>query len=639
MTFSYCNTPSSLDLALIEESTQILLNEYSKQNEHAQNLCVHVTFTPSGNTLKVSKKGKQCTITCHEPAHYFRCLNHLIHHLDEDFDFEETGFFEKNGFMLDCSRNAVSTIDTVKKLIRIMAKLGLNQLLLYTEDTYEVPGLPYFGTYRGRYSQEEIRQLDDYAYQFGIELVPCIQTLAHLRNALKWPMGQELKDSADILLVGSEKVYDFIRQLLTSVKNCFRSENIHIGMDEAVMLGLGNYLHQNGYKKSSELLLEHTDRVLEICRELNLKPMMWSDMFISSNADEWYYNIDENTDTTNWTKPADDLALVYWDYYNTDRSVYRKMLRVHHEIAKKTVFAGGIWNWNGIAPNYGRAINCTIPALLECQAQNVQEVFATGWMDNGAETPIDAIYPGLVAFATLCFHSDLDENVLKQNFTDCVDAKWEDFELLDRFDSLFQGDGNNISADNPSKYLLYQDAMLGMFDYHIQGVDTKSYYKDLADKLDKCVEENTCYKTLFNFYKYFALVLSEKADLGIHLKEAYDKKDLSTLEELNTKVIPNILENLQLMHQFREELWMKDAKPFGYELMDIKLGGVSARLKACQRRIASYLSKEVDKLEELEQERLPYWTVENKYPHDMKIELRENIWSRIVSGCDLVDTV
>lgn len=80
--------------------------------------------------------------------------------------------------------------------------------------------------------------------------------------------------------------------------------------------------------------------------------------------------------------------------------------------------------------------------------------------------------------------------------------------------------------------------MLGMFDYHIQGVDTKSYYKDLADKLDKCVEENTCYKTLFNFYKYFALVLSEKADLGIHLKEAYDKKDLSTLEELNTKSYP-----------------------------------------------------------------------------------------------------
>ena len=49
--------------------------------------------------------------------------------------------------------------------------------------------------------------------------------------------------------------------------------------------------------------------------------MMWSDMFISSNAGTWYYNVDENVDTTSWTKPADDLALVYWDYYNTDRSV------------------------------------------------------------------------------------------------------------------------------------------------------------------------------------------------------------------------------------------------------------------------------------------------------------------------------
>ncbi len=70
MTFSYSNAPSSLELALIEESTQILLNEYSKQCADAEQLCVNVTFTSSGNTLRVSKKGEQCTITCHEPAHF-----------------------------------------------------------------------------------------------------------------------------------------------------------------------------------------------------------------------------------------------------------------------------------------------------------------------------------------------------------------------------------------------------------------------------------------------------------------------------------------------------------------------------------------------------------------------------------------
>ena len=96
----------------------------------------------------------------------------------------------------------------------------------HTEDTYEIPNLPYLGTYRGRYTKEELRELDAYAHGFGIELVPCVQTLAHLRNYLKWPQAEPLKDSADILKVGCPQVYDFIRQILTSLKDCFQTRNI-----------------------------------------------------------------------------------------------------------------------------------------------------------------------------------------------------------------------------------------------------------------------------------------------------------------------------------------------------------------------------------------------------------------------------
>ena len=84
---------------------------------------------------------------------------------------------------------------------------------------------------------------------------------------------------------------------------------------------------------------------------------------------------------------------------------------------------------------------------------------------------------------------------------------------------------------------------------------------------------------------------------------------------------------------------MQDAKPFGYELMDIKLGGLSLRLKACARRIQSYLNGQISSLEELEQERLPYWPADRTYPHSHDVSLNENLWSRIVSGCDLVDSV
>ena len=91
------------------------------------------------------------------------------------------------GTMLDCSRNAVPNLHTLKKWVDLTASLGYNTLLLYTEDTYEVPDEPYFGYMRGRYSQAELRELDAYAKKQGMTIMPCIQTLAHLYAIKRWP--------------------------------------------------------------------------------------------------------------------------------------------------------------------------------------------------------------------------------------------------------------------------------------------------------------------------------------------------------------------------------------------------------------------------------------------------------------------
>ena len=47
---------------------------------------------------------------------------------------------------------------------------------MYTEDTYEVPGQPYFGYQRGRYTYEELHALDDYADKMCIRDRSCIAT-------------------------------------------------------------------------------------------------------------------------------------------------------------------------------------------------------------------------------------------------------------------------------------------------------------------------------------------------------------------------------------------------------------------------------------------------------------------------------
>ena len=60
----------------------------------------------------------------------------------KEYEIVENGSFEDVCFMLDCSRNAVPTVETWKKLIRNLAMMGYNSCMLYMEDVYEVDGEP-----------------------------------------------------------------------------------------------------------------------------------------------------------------------------------------------------------------------------------------------------------------------------------------------------------------------------------------------------------------------------------------------------------------------------------------------------------------------------------------------------------------
>ena len=88
--------------------------------------------------------------------------------------------------MIDCSRNAVMTVTALKKFLPILKDMGYNAVMLYTEDTYEIKEYPYMGYLRGRYSCDELREIDLFAESIGMELIPCIQVLGHLELALKW---------------------------------------------------------------------------------------------------------------------------------------------------------------------------------------------------------------------------------------------------------------------------------------------------------------------------------------------------------------------------------------------------------------------------------------------------------------------
>ena len=157
-----------LEEAKLWAGTEILMKEWKYNTEQLE---IFVQFREK-EELSVWRDGNCIHIICMELAHYYRGLTQIMCNLDgKMYENKEKVYFEKNGVMLDCSRNAVFTVEKVKSILRILAKLGMNVLMLYTEDTYEVSEDPYFGIYRGRYTKDEIKEIDAYASTFGIELV------------------------------------------------------------------------------------------------------------------------------------------------------------------------------------------------------------------------------------------------------------------------------------------------------------------------------------------------------------------------------------------------------------------------------------------------------------------------------------
>ena len=121
--------------------------------------------------------------------------------------------FNTMGVMVDCSRNAVYTVDALKRFIILLEKMGFNMLMLYTEDTFEIPEEPYFGYFRGRYTQAEIKEIDAFAKEHGVELVPAIQTLAHLARLKYHRKYEGMFDCNDILNLADERTYDLIDKM------------------------------------------------------------------------------------------------------------------------------------------------------------------------------------------------------------------------------------------------------------------------------------------------------------------------------------------------------------------------------------------------------------------------------------------
>lgn len=567
-------------------------------------------FPSEKGHIKVTKNKNDVKIFIGDSFKIFRAICILKADKEkESFEKEEIFSLKTLGAMFDgAQKNSLMNMKTLKQMTIILASMGYNMMMLYCEDCYDIEGEPYFGNMRPRYSQSELKEIDAFADSFGIELIPCIQTLGHLKDPIKRPVYKQISDSPDILLVGDDRTYALIDKMISAASKTFKTRRIHIGLDEAWNLGLGKYLKENGYTKQSEIMKFHLKKLYEITQKYNLKPMMWGDMFfrMKSKTDD-YYDESVSFDESDKNTLPENMQAVYWDYYHDDVSFYENMIDKTRYLGGELIFAGCAPSNRTFGSYFNKSKHILNTAITACKNKDVKEVIACVWGDDHTESSTFAAIKGLLYFAQRFYGNDFnDDNGDAKMFESAVKADINAFSDIEKIDTADGFNDKSTTNNSLSRVFLYQDIMMGLCDYYIKDFDFAPHYKALKEKLAQNAKNYPSYKNMFEFYENLANVLETKSNLGVKITKAYLENDKAALADYCENVLPRLYKDVKKLRISHRNHFFDEYKPIGWEVLDIRYGGVLMRIDTAIERLSDYLNGKIDKIDELLEKRLPF---------------------------------
>ena len=153
-----------------------------------------------------------------------------------------------------------------------MVGLKLNLLMLYTEHVFRFRRHPLIGKDASPMSAWEIRELDEYARERHVELVPTLQSLGHMHQILKYPRYRKLAESEKRWSVSPalEETYELLDDLYSEYLGNFRSPFFNANCDEPVDLGKGLSKDRAESEGVAAIFASHVARVSELAAKHGL---------------------------------------------------------------------------------------------------------------------------------------------------------------------------------------------------------------------------------------------------------------------------------------------------------------------------------------------------------------------------------
>ena len=319
--------------------------------------------------------------------------------------------FLNRGVMLDISRDKVPTMETLYRLVDMLALWKVNQLQLYTEHTFAYRNHPEVWASASPITGEEILALDAYCRERFVELVPNQNSFGHMKRWLSHSRYRHLAEVEEgwletpwagtkveapfSLCPIDERSIELVRSLYDELLPHFSSRQFNVGCDETFDIGQGRSRTAVKEKGAGRVYL---DFLLNIYREVQAQGrtmQFWGDIII------------HHPDLV--PELPKDVIAMEWGY------------EANHPFAKNgAVFAQsgapfyvcpGTSSWNTIAGRTANAMDNLLNAAENGLHHGAIGFLNTDWGDNGHWQPLPVSYLGFAYGAAVSWACDANREI------------------------------------------------------------------------------------------------------------------------------------------------------------------------------------------------------------------------------------
>ncbi len=296
-------------------------------------------------------------------------------------DISDSPDFDTRGVLHDVTRGKVPTLDTLKLLVDRLATLKGNQLQLNIEHAFVFAFDPDICGPDEGLTADEIRELDAYAQDRFIDLVPAVATLGHMGRILSMPKYRHLAEretttpwaemdwpqrarGLTLDCVNPEAI-TLVERIWSDILDAFSSPTVNICGDEPYGLGQGKNL-ERFRGRVGEKYLEHIRRVHDLCASRGRRVQFWSDVVINHRA--LYHMV------------PTDATVLHWGY--DDRMDYASTASFT-DAGLRTIVCPGTSGWKRVV-NAMNSAERNIAAFSESgKAYGAAGLLNTDWGDHG----------------------------------------------------------------------------------------------------------------------------------------------------------------------------------------------------------------------------------------------------------------